>query len=83
MEEDIFVIENLKCAYSKNESLEKRVLDIEYLHIPKGKMVFFVGPSGIGKSTILEVLGFMNDTIVCGTIWNRKEHYLGGIGFYE
>ncbi len=73
MEKDIFVIENLKCAYSKNDSLEKRVLDIEYLHIPKGKMVFFVGPSGIGKSTILEILGFMNDTIVSVD----KFHYKG------
>lgn len=64
MNEYIFEIENLKCAYSKRPEIEKRVLDIEHLNIPKGKMVFFVGPSGIGKSTILEVLGFMNDTVV-------------------
>lgn len=64
MDDIIFEIENLKCAYAKRPELKNRVLDIEYLAIPKGKMVFFVGPSGIGKSTILEVLGFMNDTIV-------------------
>jgi len=63
MEEKIFEIKNLKCAYDKRLELANRVLDIEKLDIPKGKMVFFVGPSGIGKSTILEVLGFMNDTI--------------------
>ncbi len=64
MDNFVFEIENLKCAYAKRPELKNRVLDIEYLAIPKGKMVFFVGPSGIGKSTILEVLGFMNDTIV-------------------
>ena len=64
MEDAIFEIENLKCAYNKRPELEHRVLDIEHLRIPKGEMVFFVGPSGIGKSTILEVLGLMNDTVV-------------------
>lgn len=64
MEDYIFEIENLKCAYAKREDIMHRVLDIDTLLIPKGKMVFFVGPSGIGKSTILEVLGLMNDTVV-------------------
>lgn len=40
------------------------VLEIEHLEIPRGKKVFIVGESGIGKSTILETLGMMNNTIV-------------------
>ena len=59
MNEDMYVIENLKCSYDG----EDIVLYIERLNIPYGKIVFFVGRSGIGKSTILETLGFMNNTI--------------------
>ena len=47
MNDNIFEIENLKCAYDKKQDVANRVLDIEALNIPKGKMVFFVGPSGI------------------------------------
>ena len=59
----LFNIENMKCSYKKWALLTDVVLEIESLKIPKGKVVFFVGPSGIGKSTILETLGFMNQTI--------------------
>jgi len=40
------------------------VLEIDHIQIPQGKRVFIVGESGIGKSTILETLGMMNNTIV-------------------
>lgn len=40
------------------------VLEIEHLAVPRGKKIFIVGESGIGKSTILETLGMMNNTIV-------------------
>jgi len=56
----IFDIKNLKCAYQP----DKIVLDVKLLQIPFGKIVFVVGESGIGKSTILETLGLMNNTIV-------------------
>lgn len=59
--ENYFEIENLKCSYDKGE---KVVLEIEWLEIPRGKVVFIVGPSGCGKSTILETLGLMNNTLV-------------------
>lgn len=60
----LFDIENMKCSYKKDGArLADIVLEIDSLKIPKGKVVFFVGPSGIGKSTILETLGFMNQTI--------------------
>ena len=62
----LFEISNLKCSYDKpfREGVSKVVLDIRHLSLPRGRKVFIVGESGIGKSTILEVLGLMNDTIV-------------------
>lgn len=62
----LYEIENLRCSYDKNyvEGASKIVLEIRKLHLPKGKKIFIVGESGIGKSTILEVLGLMNNTVV-------------------
>ena len=64
--EKLFEISDLKCSYDKNYRTgeSKIVLEIHDLLIPKGKKIFIVGESGIGKSTILEVLGLMNNTIV-------------------
>jgi ABC-type lipoprotein export system ATPase subunit len=58
---NLFEISHLKCSYDR--TVENAVLTIDHLVIPQGKVVFFVGPSGIGKSTILETLGLMNNTI--------------------
>lgn len=62
----LFEISDLRCSYDRNyrEDVSKVVLEIRDLVLPKGKKVFIVGESGIGKSTILEVLGLMNNTIV-------------------
>lgn len=62
----LFDIKNLRCSYDKDyhEGKSKVVLEIEKLQIPQGKKIFIVGESGIGKSTILETLGMMNNTIV-------------------
>lgn len=70
--ENIFDIQNLKCSYKKTGKVRPSdlVLEIDSLQIPKGKVVFFVGPSGVGKSTILETLGFMNKTIVSVDTFN-------------
>jgi len=57
--EHVFEINNLKCAYSNN----KTVLHIDELKIPAGKLVFVLGVSGIGKSTLIETIGLMNNTI--------------------
>lgn len=64
----LFDIKNLRCSYDKNyrEGESKVVLEINHLAIPRGKKIFIVGESGIGKSTILETLGMMNNTIVPG-----------------
>lgn len=61
MNRNIFEISELICSYYRD--LNQPVLHIVNLTIPRGKIVFFVGPSGIGKSTILETLGLMNNTI--------------------
>lgn len=63
---NLFEIENLRCSYDKHyeEGRSKVVLEIKHLVLPRGKKVFIVGESGIGKSTILETLGLMNNTIV-------------------
>lgn len=62
----LFEIENIRCSYDKPfvEGVSKVVLEIKHLSIPKGKKIFIVGESGIGKSTILEVIGMMNNTII-------------------
>lgn len=62
----IFDISDLRCSYDKHykEGVSKVVLEIDRLQIPRGKKIFIVGESGIGKSTILETLGMMNNTIV-------------------
>jgi ABC-type lipoprotein export system ATPase subunit len=66
MEKYLFNIENLRCSYEKPyiEGASRVVLEIRRLQIDRGKKVFIVGESGIGKSTILETLGMMNNTIV-------------------
>lgn len=62
----LFEIEKLRCSYDKEyrEGISKVILEINRLVIPRGRRVFIVGESGIGKSTILETLGMMNNTIV-------------------
>lgn len=64
----LFEIDHLRCSYDKHyrEGQSRVVLEIEHLIIPRGKKIFIVGESGIGKSTILETLGMMNNTIVPG-----------------
>lgn len=62
----LYRINHLRCSYDKKfvEGLSHVVLEISSLKIPRGKRIFIVGESGIGKSTILETLGMMNNTIV-------------------
>ena len=55
----IYNIKELDCKYKTGNP----VLKIENLQINKGEIVFFLGASGVGKSTILETLGLMNNTI--------------------
>jgi len=59
MTQPIFKIQNLKCEYIPNSP----VLELRKLDIPRGKLIFVIGKSGIGKSTFIETLGLMNKTI--------------------
>lgn len=61
---NVFEVEELKCAYPNRP--DRMVLYVKHLEIPQGEVVYLVGPSGIGKSTILEALGMMNKTITPG-----------------
>ena len=62
----LFEISGLRCSYDKHyrEGVSRVVLEIRHLLLPRGKKVFIVGESGIGKSTVLERLGLMNNTSV-------------------
>lgn len=64
--EKLFELSNLRCSYGRPfiPGQSKVVLEIKHLVLPKGKKIFIVGESGIGKSTILEVIGMMNNTVV-------------------
>ena len=57
--ENVFQISDLTCEYIT----QRPVLHIKNLLIPRGKLIFVIGASGIGKSTFIETLGFMNRTI--------------------
>jgi putative ABC transport system ATP-binding protein len=54
-----FTIRNLRCGYTDDQV----VLSVKDLRIPKGKLTFVVGASGLGKSTLLEALGLMSRTM--------------------
>lgn len=62
----LFELKNLRCSYDRpfREGVSRVALEISSLSIERGKKVFIVGESGIGKSTILETLGMMNNTVV-------------------
>ena len=74
---NVFEIKNLKCSYkNRGENNSRFVLEIKELDLVAGEVVFIIGPSGIGKSTILETLGLMNDTIHNPHDENVKFKYL-------
>ena len=56
----IFNLKNISCIYSNSVN---PVLKIKNLEINQGEIVFIIGASGVGKSTILETLGLMNETV--------------------
>ncbi|MCC5917536.1 MAG: ABC transporter ATP-binding protein, partial [Cryomorphaceae bacterium] len=58
---NLFEIKKVFCQYPKSDS---PVLFIDEMSIQRGEIVFFVGESGVGKSTVLETLGLMNNTLV-------------------
>lgn len=77
---NLFTIEKLRCSYERPfiEGRSRVVLEIEHLQLQRGKKIFIVGESGIGKSTILETLGMMNNTIIPDTKTRFVFHDVGG-----
>ncbi len=61
--ENIFEITDLICKYQNNTP----VLKVDSLNITKGEMTLVIGLSGAGKSTFLETLGLMNNTLANGS----------------
>lgn len=57
---NIFDIKGANCSYNNKDI----VLTIPDLQLERGEVHFFIGPSGIGKSTLLELLGVMNYPII-------------------
>lgn len=57
----LFDINNLKCQYP---NAKYPALIIDSLKIYNSSITFFIGASGVGKSTVLETLGLMNNTFI-------------------
>lgn len=68
----LFSIANINCRYQGSQN---EVLTIESLDIKKRNLTFVVGESGIGKSTLLETLGMMNNTIDVHAEQNAKFYF--------
>ena len=64
MDNPLFIIKDLACAYNNGNE----VLKIKELVIPRNRFVVLLGISGSGKSTFLETLGLMNNTIKSGDV---------------
>jgi putative ABC transport system ATP-binding protein len=62
---NIFEIDDLRCAYPGNNHT---IVHIGKLQIPRGKLTVILGRSGSGKSTMIEALGLMNNTIKTGNV---------------
>ena len=60
----LFEIKDLVCAYKRGHD----VLRIPYLEIPRNMFTVLIGKSGSGKSTFLETLGLMNNTVKSGDV---------------
>ena len=79
MENPLFVIKNLACSYRNGND----VLRIRELVIPRNRFVVLIGKSGSGKSTVLETLGLMNNTIKSGDVLFYPSDKEGPLSYKE
>ncbi|MBO7730759.1 MAG: ABC transporter ATP-binding protein [Lachnospiraceae bacterium] len=61
-------LKNVVKEYASSGAVTLRAVDGMNFEIEKGEFVVIVGPSGAGKTTVLNMLGGM-DTITSGEIW--------------
>ena len=61
-------LKNVVKEYASSGAVTLRAVDEMSFEIEKGEFVVIVGPSGAGKTTVLNMLGGM-DTITSGEIW--------------
>lgn len=62
----------MSCSYDNGNTI---VLTGNQLRVDRGKFYFVIGKSGIGKSTLLESLGLMSDTLSedSGVLYNEEQ----------
>nr|WP_300006194.1 ATP-binding cassette domain-containing protein [Tissierella sp.] len=60
-------IENVSKTYG-----DKKVLDIDYLELEKGKISGIIGPNGSGKSTLLNILAGLDDKYQGKVLYDGK-----------
>jgi len=59
MSSDLFSLQNVDFGYGN-----RKVLHIDKLNLPSQGIVFLIGASGIGKSTLLESIGLMSNAFL-------------------
>lgn len=73
----LFSIKNLKCSYGNGDV----VLSVPDLDIEAGQILMVLGKSGHGKSTLLETLALMNNTIREGKVWFAPISHAGKVKY--
>lgn len=61
-------IEGIKKFYGRNQ-----VLNINRLHIEKGKITGIIGPNGSGKTTLLNIIGGLDRKCQGRVLYNKKK----------
>lgn len=61
VKECVIEVHNLSKIYNKGTPAEVKALDNISFGLPKGKLISIIGPSGSGKSSLLNILGCMDE----------------------
>lgn len=66
----LYTIKGLSCSYP---GFDFPVLKVQGLEIHRGDVMFVLGPSGVGKSTLIETLGLMNNTVSSADVFRFSD----------